>query len=436
MSTVGLLSNAVSLATAGVTTGAAARAFTVGSAGIAYQENPSVAQIVQGASGGDSARFVSMAARRLDGELAEGVPTRAPQSFGDFVKLFATTDGNEGIENYINVDVFTALESAWDAQALRSAKARMIHSFWVYCSFMAFQADTKIALADFEELNPGRGTGTILNKLAKGTHEAWLAGEKAKADYVPYNQEVHDLITYMIKEDLLRVGKSVHTNPRKKFKFTIEDVSWHFGPSMEFRELFEKATGKPFFDNQSNWRINTVAGEWDDLLAIKVGGRGAKAWRETRPEFLFGLQTDNVASVLYGLGQERIVASLGFGTAGDKMQSLVEMLRIVNAAWRVNNPWGGLNSPLIKTPFALAEDGGIGIDDILKDAVTLKATLETLEAARVAGTVNLSGTMAAGFEGAFSDGLQEVLDIMVVKKALKAAVRINAEMYNEKEKES
>jgi len=430
------VSNAVSLATTGVTTGSAARAFTVGSAGAVYDINPVVEELLaQGVSPEATAtKFASLAGRPLDQKLIADVEMRVPQSFGDFVKLFATTDGDEGVEHYVNVDVFKALESAWDAQALRSAKARMIHSFWVYTNFMIVQADTKIALAEFEELNPGRGNGTILNKLAKATHEAWLSGEKAKGEYVPYTQSVHDLISEMIKDELLKTDMAVHTNPKKKFRIKMDDVVFPMGgPSMEFREAFERATGKPFFDNQSNWLINTVGGEWNDLLAIKVKGEGAAEWSEKRPEFLFGLQTDNVAAVLYGLSQQHIVASLADGTAGNKLQSLVEMLRIVNAAWRVNNPWGGLNSPLIKTPFALEGDGGIGIDDIMKDAVTLKAALEELEAARVAGTVNLSAAMAAGLEEAFANGLGEVLDAMVVKDALEAAVRINTEMYNEKE---
>jgi len=436
VSTVGSALNAVSLATAGITAGAAARAFTVGAAGVVYQDNPRVLQIVSEGSQGESSRFTSLAARRLDGELLEGVSARAPQSFDDFVKLFATTDGEEGVEHYVNADVFTALGSAWDANALRSAKARMIHSFWVYASWMAFQADTMIALAEFEERNPGRGRGTVLHALAKATHEAWLSGEKAKPDYVPYNQAVHDLISAMISDGLLKKEMAAHIDPSKKFRLKMDDVVFPMGgPSMEFREAFERATGRPFFDNQSNWVINTVAGEWDDLLEIEVKGEGAAKWSELRPDFLFGLQIANVAAVLYGLKQEKILKSLASGSTGDRLQSLVEMLRKVNAAWRVNNPWGGLNSPLIRTPFALAEDGGIGIDDIMKDAVTLKATLEELERARVAGAVDLSGTMAAGLESAFSNGLQEILEVMVVEEALKAAVKINTGFYNHKGEE-
>jgi len=413
--------NPVALATTGLTTGLGARAFTVGSAGVVYQPNPVVAQLVQ------SVQVSDVPGRRMDPDVLEGVSPRAPQNIGGFVKLFATTDGNEGIEYYAgSAGPFDALQAAWDAKGLQTAKSRMIHGFWVYSSAMALAADTKLALGRFEDANPGRGEGTILNTLARATHEAWLAGEKEQAHYVPYNQGVHDLITWMIENGHLSTTMAVHTNPRKKFKFDVETALIPMGLTPELSTRFERATGKTFFG--SKWKVNTVAGEWADLMGIEVPSN--PEWATLRSGFLFGLQADNVASVLYGLEDEKILGSLGEGAVADRLQSLVEMLRVVNAAWRINNPWGGLNSPLIATPFALEEDDGIGIDDILKDAVTMQSTLREIEAARVAGTVNLSGAMAAGLEAAFGNGLSEVLDVMVDEAALAEAVRINTGMYN------
>lgn len=148
-----------------------------------------------------------------------------------------------------------------------------------------------------------------------------------------------------------------------------------------------------------------------------------------RGVFLFSLQSANVASVLYGLEQEDILASLAGGSTADRLQALIEMLRVVNAAWRVNNPWGGLNSPLLATPFALEEDGGIGIEDIRKDAVTLRSTLLTLEEARMAGRARLSAAMAGGLQAAFRNGLEEILKALVGKRVLRQAVKINTTMY-------
>jgi len=185
-------------------------------------------------------------------------------------------------------------------------------------------------------------------------------------------------------------------------------------------------TGRDF---RSGFKFNTVGGEWADLLAIQVSEN--PAWSQQRPPYLFGLQADNVASVLYGLENAALVESLVEGTSADKLQSLVEMLRIINVAWRVNNPWGGVNSPLIGRPFALADDGGIGIDDIMRDAVTLKATLDLLVQAWRQGEFPHPNPMLAALCHAYENGLAEVLEMMLDKETLTEAVRWNTQIYRD-----
>ena len=80
-----------------------------------------------------------------------------------------------------------------------------------------------------------------------------------------------------------------------------------------------------------------------------------------------------------------------------------------------------------------SEDDGIGIRDILLDAVTLRAALEVLEEGRKVDTINLPEPIAAGLENAFGSGLTEVLDLMVDEEALAAAVRINTAIYRGQE---
>lgn len=423
----------IQLATTGLTTGPMARAFTVGAASAQFGVNSVLEAAVQARS---SMQIVTPG-READMSALEGVSLRAPQDFKEFVKLFATPDGNKTIKDYCGeAGPFSALAQMYDEKQLMSQKTRMIHSFWVYSSLMAARNSTQAALARFEAANPGRGEGTILNILGKATHTAWLAGEKeAKGDkewWAGCNQKVHDFITWGIGAGFIDKPLDVHTNPKKKFK--LNDDSF-IASTPEDRQLlanrFYEATGAKMFKSAGfAYYINTVAGEWDDLLTIQVPSN--PQWAQLRPAFLFGLQADNVASVLFGLEDQPLLDSLAEGSVADKLQSLVEWLRNVNFAWRVNNPWDGINSPLLGAAFALEEDGGIGIGDIVKDAVTLKSTLDELKEALEEGRVILPPAMKAGLEKAFAGGLGEVLDVMVKKKALEAAVRANTDSYRTK----
>jgi hypothetical protein len=396
----------------------AARAFTVGSAGVVYLPNPVVASALSSIPLG-----AGVAGRELDATLAAGVSARAPQSLRDFVRMYASPDGRGGVCDYLGADEFLALQGG---RGLDSTKSRMVHAFWVYSSLCALAARTAESLARFEGANPGRGDGTVLNTLARATHEAWLAGEKLETSYTPYTQDVHDLITTAIRSGYLSdVDISTHFDPTKKFR--VKPGQFKFPDArtqVEFAAHFNRVVGRAL---DSGFVINTVGGEWLVLLGIRVPEN--MAWALERGAFLFGLQAKNVGAVLHSLEQDHILRSIGTGSPADRIQSLVEMLRTMNVAWRPNNPWGGINSPLIGKPFALAEDGGIGIGDILKDARTLRATLTELEAARLSGRVNLPPTMVRGLAVAFQNDLLPLLDALVDQAVLEEAVRINTGFY-------
>ncbi|MBT3181857.1 MAG: hypothetical protein HN337_05025 [Deltaproteobacteria bacterium] len=415
--------NLAALATEGLTLGVAGRPFTVGAAATTYVANPRVTAMFE-LSG---PQLSSIPGRAGDVSAFTGVTPRAPQGVSDFVKMYASPDGMGGVHDFVGPDTFEALQNAWDEGALATDKQRLVHSFWVYSSLMQLQLKTHEALGRFEGANPGRGVGTNLHNLARATHEAWLTGEKQQKYYTPYTQEVHDFIRRCITGGLITsVDLETHHAPGKKFKlmegdFVLPDDA---EATVAFSRSFEAAAGRAF---ESGFMLNTVGGEWKALLGIQV--QENPDWMAERPAYLFKLQTDNVAAVLFGLENEAILKSLGEGSAADKAQSLIEMLRIINVAWRVNNPWGGLNSPLIAKPFALEEDGGIGIGDILRDAVTLRSALITLEAARVKSRVKLPAYMGDGLHSAFSRGLIQALDIVTDEEALAVAVKANTKMY-------
>ncbi len=415
--------NLTALATDGLTVGRAGRPFTVGAAGITYVANPRVVAMFQHTG----PALAAIPGRSGDSAAFEGVAVRAPQNAGDFVKMYASPDGRGGIHDFVAEDTFTALQQAWEEKKLASTKQRLVHSFWVYASLMHLQIRTHEALGRFEGANPGRGVGTNLHNLARATHEAWLSTEKEQVYYTPYSQAVHDFIAQCIRDGLITsVDLKTHQKPGAKFKLKEGEFSLPEDAegTVAFSRRFEAVARRAF---ESGFMINTVGGEWKKLLGIEVPEN--PAWAAERPAFLFKLQTDNVAAVLFGLENEVILQSLGKGSTADKVQSLIEMLRIINVAWRVNNPWGGLNSPLIGKPFALEEDGGIGIGDILRDAVTLRSALMTLEAARVKSRVTLSTYMSGGLYTAFANGLIEALDVITDEEALAIAVQANTEMY-------
>jgi hypothetical protein len=436
-----MTSNAVPLATTGISVGAVSRAMTVGAAGVAYSVNPMVVASVEehrksvffvDKFSNEDMRRSGFETLRFDFALRDGVSLHAPGTLDEFVRLYASPDGG-AITDYIGpASPFEALAAVWDEKELRSQKMRMTHAWWVYRNLALIREDSRKVLAEFERTNPGRESGAILDRLSRATHEAWLSGEMRSPSFVPYTQGLHDLLTAAMESGSLETPTlAVHRNPRKKFRVKPSDLRF---PDEEtgraFAAHFQKVTGLAL---AGGLVINTVGGSWDDLAGIVEPA--TPEWSSLRRAFLIGLQLDNVGAVLRCLEKPELLSSLSEGITADRLQSLIEMLRIVNVSWRINNPWGGPNSPLIQKPFALEEDGGIGIDDILKDAVTMNAVLRELNAGLAAGTVSLPEEVAAGLRGAFAHGLTDVLEVMVDKEALTVAVRHNTDVYREAERQ-
>ncbi len=403
---------------------AAARVMQVGAAGqAAYTESP-LAIVLLDAARRDLTHSGIPEVKIFDPAL---ISTKAPRSFTDFVRTFASPDGELGIKHYISADDFTALASAWDQPELRGALTRMTHSFWVYMGLMKVKLETAEAFQRFEVFNPGRGKGTVLAELALQTHNAWLGGEKKESYYVSYSQALHDFITECIQAGVVTgITLDVHKNPKKKYRLKADEFQF---ASEEQRTAFESKfkviTGRDF---NSGFVINTVCGEWDVLSDIQESGN--PDWSSVRPSFLFGLQADSVAAILKGLENPTLLQSLSEGSIDERFQSALEIMRMVNVAWRVNNPWGGINSPLLGKPFALKEDGGIGIEDIQKDGRTLVGVLTTLERARKEGRVTLDSPIADGLRLIFERlDVNELLALIEDKAYITEAVRENTKIY-------
>jgi hypothetical protein len=366
------------------------------------------------------------------GVRSPDVEVRAPRSYPDFVRMFAT---EQGIRAFLNADIVDGLAQEWDAEKLRATKTRLIHAYWTLSHLEEIRQANREVLAEFEKMNPGREAGSILATLARETHESWLAGERSQAYFVPYTQALHDFLADALAQGTLAssqkgsgpISPELLVHPKKKHKFSAADFRF---ASDEQRAAtaakFAEVTGRSF---ESGFVINTVAGDWDALSALSVTGNDE--WPKVRPGYLFGLQADSVGAVLAAFQDLNLMADLSEGAVDDKLQLLVEILRRVNVGWRVNNPWNGFNSPLLNRPFALAEDGGIGIGDILRDALVLKPILESFERFRVEGRLNAKTVFKTCLQTAFENGLSEALERMVDEAALTQAIRISSRRYRE-----
>jgi len=362
--------------------------------------------------------------------LFKGFEGRAPRSFDDFTRMFAT---EMGIRTFLNAEIVNGLAQEWEPDELTTTKNLLIHAYWTLCHLEGVRTSNRTVLQAFETANPGREPGSVLATLARETHESWLAGEKASPSYVPYTQALQDFLAECIQSGVLvssqkgkgSINMELFVNPKKKHKFSEAD--FRFGSEEQRAQVaarFTEITGRAF---DGTFLINTVAGDWDVLSAIAVPSNAQ--WAAVRPGALFNLQADSVAAVLSALQDTHLLNGLGQGSVEDKLQVLVEILRRINVGWRVNNPWNGFNSPLQNRPFDLNEFGGIGIADILRDARTLRPILEGLERFRAAGRLNADPQFLAALERAFANGLQGALDRLVDEEALTAAIRINRQRY-------
>jgi hypothetical protein len=167
-----------------------------------------------------------------------------------------------------------------------------------------------------------------------------------------------------------------------------------------------------------------MAGEWDELHAIHAE-HAPEVWNSARPAFLYGLQADAVAAILGALQARAAIKALAEGDEAVRVTAIVHLLRRQNVGWRVNNPWNGFTDHLQYKPFALAEEGGIGIDDIVKDSVVNKAVLQVLDQFARRGKLHIDAQIATGITRAFDSGLGVVLEKLVQRDLLADAVRSN-----------
>ncbi|MBU1133620.1 MAG: HEAT repeat domain-containing protein, partial [Candidatus Omnitrophica bacterium] len=352
---------------------------------------------------------------------------RIPETLEDFVTIFGN---DEAIKGNVNYDIIAALAAQWNEKDLEVVVRRMRNTLAIYHALAALRKSNAELLAQFEEDNPGKEAGSILNQLAEQTHTSWFNGEKQKSSYIEYTQQLHDFLARYIKLSMVKVEDGLgqgyalilgeFENPRKKFKLKVSNFEFSSDEQrIQFSAEFRKITGKNFDEDVV---INTISGEWDVLNNIKVQ-TNPETWSSIRPEYLYGLQADAVGAVMAALYRNDLVSNLGQGNFKDKMGALIYILRIINLGWRLNNPWGGFTDRLIHRPFDLEENGGIGIEDIVKDAIVLKTILEVLIRAIRQGQVKLDVKIREGLERAFDAGLDEVLKELIDRSRLIEAVR-------------
>lgn len=284
-------------------------------------------------------------------------------------------------------------------------------------------------LADLEQMNPidpSKPEDAVMLQLAEATHQSWLEGEKQKNYYVAYTQEVHDALIALASAGKLKepLTADLLTNPKKKHKITVDQIVADLGDPLVAN--LEKAMGRSI---NSGFKINTVAAEWKDAISLNV----SEEWSKKRPGYLYGLQADSVAAVYSVLTTEEIILplieALEAGDAERVMDSLVDTLRAINVGWRVNNAWGGWNDALQNRPFGLADIGGIGIDDIVRDALVLKPILLVLNQARVQGRLNTYPIIADRIKNLFEHGVEDYLADLADPEQLEVAVARNQARY-------
>ena len=349
-----------------------------------------------------------------------------PKDLLDYVRVFGT---KAAIDANLNHDILEALAKEWNLEDRRLVERRIRNAFEVFVNLGQIRESNRGVMSQFETLNPGRQPGGLLSELAQQTHNAWLADVKRGSNYVAYDQKLHDLVLSAVEQGAVRMSNAAgqrvvmkaadFENPKLKFKIKPGDFEFADAErKAEFEREFQRVAGKSLEKSL----INTVAGEWDALSAIK-SRTNAKEWDERRPGMLYGLQADSVGAIVSALNDPVLLARLGEGSEADRLQALVEVLRRINVGWRVNNPWGGFTDRLIQKPFDLEENGGIGIDDILKDAIVLKAVMGVLEGAMSSSRVALAEPVRAPLRAAFAAGLGGLLDKIVDRGTVEGLLR-------------
>jgi RNA polymerase sigma factor (sigma-70 family) len=350
---------------------------------------------------------------------------KIPESMDDFIRVFGNSTS---IEANINEDIIKALALKWDESNLAVVKRRIQNAIKIYEALNEIREANNVTMRRFEQLNPGKEPGSLLSTLAEQTHNAWLSGEKGKPFYVAYTQPLHDLLADASERAILRTDNGIPIlvsdleNPKKKYKWRLSNFQFtHDEDRTAFARRFEEVTGRSM---DSQFLINTVAGEWDVLNHIQVR-TNPEVWSKDRPAYLYGLQADSVAAVVGAFSDRILVAQLSRGTKEQKLVALLKLLREINVSWRLNNPWGGFNDRLIHKPFDLEENGGIGVEDIRKDALVLEAILRVIREAMQTQHVVLDPYVKIHLSEAFHTGLDSALDDLVDRDLLTQLVKAN-----------
>ncbi len=328
-------------------------------------------------------------AEQMSAAIDRAAKSRIPNTPEQLVTMFSRS---ESIDANVNSDIIKALAARGRVDEAEM-KQRLRNFVAMYPAFES-QRDANTALREvFEAENP-----TWAGPLARVQHEAWLRNEKLGPKFVQYTLPLHRFLQKAVAEGrVLNPGVPVtegkkmtldeFEGPKAKFRLRAEhfvfDGDADGSQKRAFVEAFGTAAGRPF---QSGFEISMLAGEWDVLLpnsknagAITVGEKNAKAWSEKRAGFLAGLQQDNVASGLAALYNPEVRAKLAAAQTREQyLDALVDMVRIINVGWRLNNPWFGFDYKLQYRAFHPDPNVGIGMGEIIKDAVTFKATVEAI----------------------------------------------------------
>ncbi|MDX6768870.1 MAG: hypothetical protein SF051_05010 [Elusimicrobiota bacterium] len=349
----------------------------------------------------------------------------------NFVDLFSR---QSSIDEWMSAAVYGALGGATPDLSVREQL--------VVAAFSGFREDAAIVRRSFEAANPDKGPGTPMARLARETHQAYLASVVTRADGTPnpdhigYTQAVHDALFLLVQRGELSVkGKPLTVEQfeqwNQKYKFKLSDVAESAREG--FQADIAMAIGRPMTETMV---INTVAGEWDDLSRIQPRGPAAGEWLSRRGDYLYGLQAESVAAIISALHDPVLLARLGSRSRAERRQAAVELMRIVNVAWRGNNAWLGRESALLSRPFDSLENGGIGIDEILKDTVVLEriigvvdGALAALHAGHMDGSLILPDGVRAGLTRAFARGLREDLAALKERPSLTDEVARSGRRY-------
>ncbi len=342
----------------------------------------------------------------------------------NMVELFSR---QQSIDEWVSASVYGALAGGKTDLNVREQL--------VVAAFSGFREDGQRTRMAFEAANPDKGPGTPMARLARETHQAYLASVAFKPDGTPnpdhigYTQAVHDALFLLVQRGELSVkGKPLTVEQfeqwNQKYKFKLADVAE--GAREGFLADIAFAIGRPMTETMV---INTVAGEWDDLSAITARGPESGEWLSRRGDFLYGLQAESVSAIISALHDPVLLARLGSRSRAERRLAAVELMRIVNVAWRGNNAWLGRDSALLSKPFDTAERGGIGVDEILKDTVVLDriigvvdGALRAMHAGHNDGSLILPDAVRAGLTRAFARGLIE--DLAALKQEPKLTVEV------------